>query len=434
MSIQYFKKERGGVNPVGWVQPTIYKDPPKGIFTRKYEPVNVADVMYMYQADNPYGDPTRINEAIQMYARGQNPMVEVSYQNAGAGSTNTSLGNAMVSNPYKVEVVRPPIRPIEMDAPISAPRIHQNYSVTANPSIFPQSIATDYDKSNVRAMTTKYSNVAGNVWTNLNKDIQLAQERYADKIGKDLNVLLQGSIGPSASYNIDVTRDTTSKYITQTKNITPIASVAPVSFGNIVVYDPKTNTNLMVETKIKDKHAIAVTAAASAPLYFHTNDGQLIKLKDYDYKVVVAPTGNSEMIIYVRQPDVKLERNSPLYSAQAALSGREQYDLQRSYGSTIDLQQVMPLVSATSSVKLNNYNEAALRESYDPTKMHLDINLPMVTATSSVSLSGSHGYNEQGFRNGKITEQSRIDDRKGTYGNWGNDRTSKPDMSIRGLA
>ena len=140
------------------------------------------------------------------------------------------------------------------------------------------------------------------------------------------------------------------------------------------------------------------------------------------------------MIIYVRQPDVKLERNSPLYSAQAALSGREQYDLQRSYGSTIDLQQVMPLVSATSSVKLNNYNEAALRESYDPTKMHLDINLPMVTATSSVSLSGSHGYNDQGFRNGKITEQSRIDDRKGTYGNWGNDRTSKPDMSIRGLA
>ena len=65
MSIQYPKKFRGGINAAGPELNHIFRDPPKSIYTRKYEPVNVADVMYMTRPDGVGSDPTRINENIQ---------------------------------------------------------------------------------------------------------------------------------------------------------------------------------------------------------------------------------------------------------------------------------------------------------------------------------------------------------------------------------
>jgi hypothetical protein len=429
MSFSYFKKERGGVNPAGWEQPVIYKDPPKGIFTRKYEPVNVADTMYMLQADNQYGDPTRYNEAIQVYARGQNPMVEVSYQNAGGASTNSSLGNAQVSNPYKVEVVRPPLMPAEVLVPLSAPRIHQNYSVTTNPGIYPQSIAGEYDKSKVRLMTTNYTNNTGQVVASLNRNIQVQQERSANQFAKQLAQVLPIAVAPSHAYHIDTMRDQSVKYVSETKDALAVASVAPISFTDIVVYDPKTNSNIMVQANIKEKNAVAVTAAASAPLKLHTNDGQTIRLKDYDYKVVVAPAGNTQMVITVRQPDVKLERNTPLYAAASTISGGNfSSDFQRQIAREISLESVLPLISATSAVQLRDYNEQALRNSYDPNKMQLDLNSPMVSATASVKLS-NQGYNEENWRQGKWRELNK----QATFGAWTDDRVSKTANNIRGM-
>jgi hypothetical protein len=430
MSIQYFKRERGGVNPVGAVQPHIYRDPPKGIFTRKYEPVNVADTMYMYQADNPYGDPTRINEAIQMYARGQNPMVEVSYQNAGGASMNSSLGNAQVSNPYKVEVVRPPLQPIETQVPISAPRIHQNYSISTNKSIFPQTIAGEYDKAKVRLMTDGYTNISGNVRSNLNASIQLAKEREANITGKQIGEALNISVAPTVSYNIDSMRDNTTKLVTETKDLLNIASVAPISFTDVVVFDPKSNSNVMVNTNIKERHAIAVTAAASAPIVFNTNDGQIIKLKDYDYKVVQSAFGNSQLLIYVRQPDVKLDRTTPLYAAQSTVSMTNLGDgMQRMNANKLSLESVLPLISATSSISLPYYNEQFLRDNNDPTKYQLTNNVPLTSATASLTLR-SLGYNEEQMRQGKHREfnkQAHYSD------NASQDRTARANPLLRGL-
>ena len=96
-----------GVNPVGADKPFIYRDPPKAIFTRKKERVEMGDVQYMLRTDSPYGDPTRLNEGVSVYSRGVNPMVEVDY---GAGKG--------VKSPYRVEVVRPPLYPIETLQPI----------------------------------------------------------------------------------------------------------------------------------------------------------------------------------------------------------------------------------------------------------------------------------------------------------------------------
>ena len=548
MSVQYFKRERGGISPASWVQPFIYKDPPKAVFTRKKERVNIADVKYMVEADAQGGDPTRINEGIQMYARGQNPMVEVSYQNAGGGSMNSSIHNGQVSNPYKIDAFRPPINPIELQVPISNPRIHQNYSITTNPTVYPQTIAGEYDKSKVRLMTAGYSNPAGNVRSNINVQIQKNQERYADKLAKDLNALLKATasakptigidktrdvtnkslnevkdslltsvvptksfkmdktrdvtsklvnevkdalvtsvvptktfkmdktrdasrkyitetredplhtsvqgawsfkvdttrdnvhkylsetkdamnlaVTPAWSYSIDTTRDTSSKYITETKDLLQIAATSPITFTDVVVYDPRTNTSVQVEANIREKNAVSVTAAAGAPLVFNTNDGKEIKLKDYDYKVVTAPAGNTQMVIYVRQPEVTLDRHSPLYAVQTniMLQGVD-HSVNREAASKMTLESLMPTVSATSSVKLSNYDEGAYRASNDPNKWNLTVNVPLVSGTTNVTLK-AQGYNDELARDGKVKELTKLSG----FGSF-MDRVAKPNFTIRG--
>jgi len=153
-------------------------------------------------------------------------------------------------------------------------------------------------------------------------------------------------------------------------------------------------------------------------------------LKDYEYKVVQTAMGNSQMVIYVRQPEIKLDRSSPLYAAQAtmSLSGLD-YSSQRANADKLILESVLPLISATSSIKLNNYNESAFRDSVDPTKLQLQQVAPMTSATTNVGLN-AQGYNEQNMRNGKMQELNRLS----TYGSWDADRTNKTRGNIRGLA
>jgi hypothetical protein len=417
MSIQYFKKERGGAGLSGYDVPFIFRDPPKSYHTQKYEPVDIADVTYMFSPDNPYGDPTRINEGIQMYARGQNPMVEVSYQNAGAASQNTSLGSAQVSNPYKVEVVRPPLFPLEVLQPISAPRMHQNYSITTNPAIFPMSVAGEFDKSKVRLMTSVYTSPAYHLRTNLVSEKAVTQPR-SDLFNKQLSELLSIETTPTKSYDIASVRDY-SKSVVRTKDVLPISSAAPMSFTNITVYDPKTNTNIQIEANIKQKNAIAVTAAVNGPLTFNTNDGQIIRLKDYEYKVVNSAQGNTEMTIYVRQDDIKLDRTSPLYAAEATLSmSGIGYGAQRAMADKISLASILPLFSATASVKLNNYDERALRASNEPDKFKLTMTSPQTSVQTGKTLVGNKGYNEN--RNDKTRDLIK----QASSGTFGSSRNS----------
>lgn len=444
--MSYPKQYRGGTNPVGPVRPHIYRDPPKSITTRKKETVSVADVLYMVQSDTPNGDPTRINESIQMYARGQNPMVDISYTNMGGAQTNTSLGNFQSHNPYKVEVVRPPITPLELLQPISAPRMHQNYTVRSNPGIAPISIAGNIDNAQVKDAIVEDVTSSGQLRINPslasfdNNDILHRENFHSNRITLDgvlrnnpslplqntnssttvetNKITLDGSIRPTASINIDLTRDMSdfsghgiqhSNVYSVNSNITlntnefdmrqlnsmdphdPVHAkilqmpystnislrehfnldnqlmdqssqqtrlmrdyqVMPVNssvsfnelvhidgqirngeitnsaikdmaaigvtsnptFSNIVIYDPKTNTALDVSANVKEKNYIAVNAALGMPLMVNTNDGKQIVLKDYQYSVVQPNIGNSQLLIQVAQPDVQLERNTPLFAA-----------------------------------------------------------------------------------------------------------------------
>jgi hypothetical protein len=108
-----------GYTNLSYEIPHIYKDPPKSKFTTKRDKVSEADVQWMTRPDSIYSDPTRINEAIKYLPRSIDPIAKVKYG----------------SNPYKLDVIRPPERSAEYEIAISRPRIHQNKSVYTNPGL-----------------------------------------------------------------------------------------------------------------------------------------------------------------------------------------------------------------------------------------------------------------------------------------------------------
>jgi hypothetical protein len=376
----------GGVNPVGAEQPYIYKDPPSAKFTRKYEPVNDFEIQTFIRPDSEFGDPTRINEGINYFARGQNPMVKVSYSNVGAAQTNSSMGNFQASNPYKIEVVRPPMYPIESLVPISAPRIHQNYSIQTNPGMAPIGVAGFYDKNSIRNATAT-DTIQGLIRSNPSLE-------YLSQLGQDgrdtiqLNAeTLKGELRPTAVYNLDLTREANSDANLRSKATREMPMNFGVntstSFSNVVLVDTRNNTSIDVGANVKEKNYIAVSAAAGLPIVFNTNDGQTIKVKDYTYSVVQPNVSNSQMIIQINQPDIKLERN-------------------------------MPLFAANTNLQMGNTNTGVdkFRETYN----NYELESPLMTSATT-NLTMRTGYNDQGAREGQHTIQL---DKLSVFGDTGN--------------
>ena len=292
-----------GVNPVGADQPYIYREPPKAIFTRKKERVEMGDVNYMLRTDSPYGDPTRINEGISVYAKGRNPMVKVDY-GAGLGAKSA----------YKVEVVRPPLMPLETLQPISAPRSHQNYAIATNPGTAPISVSGFYDRTRSKQVAMVERN-AGLIRSNPSVYTSASEEVYEREHFKDSAAITTKLSAQNIMANTTLMGGTTLKGdVDKTKIKDTLLKALGTNFSSIVLYDPKTNTAINVNANIREKNYMAVNAAFSKPIVVNTPDGKEIKLKDYTYSLVQPNMSNSQLIIQVEQPDVLLDRNVPLYS------------------------------------------------------------------------------------------------------------------------
>ena len=83
----------------------IIREPPRSIMTRKIDKVG----SNMDLANDYESSFDRVNEAIQVYARGVNPMVGVNYNNAGSGGISGAQGHS----PYPVNkdgAFRPPVQ------------------------------------------------------------------------------------------------------------------------------------------------------------------------------------------------------------------------------------------------------------------------------------------------------------------------------------
>jgi len=310
MSIQYPKKERAGVNLVGYEVPHIYRDPPKSIHTRKKETVNISDVMYMARPDNDYGDPTRVNEGIQVFARGRNPMVQV---DMGQGQG--------VKNPYKVEVVRPPMYYVEDLVPLSAPRIHQNYAAQTNPGsnlTTPMSIGNAIDHNEVRDIIHT-DVISGVIQSNPTKPLEFGPTVDFDSVNSNINKdnlegILQTNMGLQyIGVGDELNRN---QKVDPSKIKDTLLKTLNSNFSSITLYDPKTNNSIDIKANIKDKQYIAVDAAKGKEIQLITRDGTPIKVKDYTYSVVNTNAGTPQIVIQIKQPDVYLDRNTPLYSTR----------------------------------------------------------------------------------------------------------------------
>jgi len=126
----------------------IIQDPNQGIYTRKID--KVGDTQGVLLSQETSGD--RIAEMIQVYARGVNPMVSVSYDNAGnnAGARRSILQpNPSVKLPYRPEVFRPPIVRQEQLMPLSRQPREWFYALT-NP-MFPHILEETRCSNDVRS-------------------------------------------------------------------------------------------------------------------------------------------------------------------------------------------------------------------------------------------------------------------------------------------
>ncbi len=309
MSIQYPKKERAGVNLVAYEVPHIYRDPPKAIFTRKKETVNIADVMYMARPDNDYGDPTRVNEGVQVFARGRNPMVQV---DMGQGQG--------VKSPYKVEVVRPPMMPIETLVAISRPHIHQNYAAQTNPGsnyTTPMTIGNAVDQDQIKGIIHE-DVTAGIMRTNPALPLEFGPTVDFNTVKSNITENLEGVFQTNAGLQyIGVGDEATRTQKADEKTIKDtLLKSLNTNFSSITIYDPKTNNSIDISANVRDKNYIAVNAAKGKEIQLLTRDGTPVKLKDYEYSVVNTNVGNSQIVIQVKQPDVFLDRNTPLYASR----------------------------------------------------------------------------------------------------------------------
>lgn len=147
----------------------ILKDPPKSIHTRRID--KVGQTQSILNAQDQSGD--RISEMINVYARGVNPMVAVSFDNYSnnGGRSSPFQNKQAVSLPYKLQTFRPPVLRQEDLLPLS--RLPRNwfYSYTnpSFPDVVQASQCNETGKSvhntilHPNATTTKTINAVGEV-------------------------------------------------------------------------------------------------------------------------------------------------------------------------------------------------------------------------------------------------------------------------------
>lgn len=110
----------------------ILRDPPKSIHTRRIDKVGQTSSILLAQDES--GD--RISEMINVYQRGVNPMVSVSYGNEGNNGGRSSVFSNQRSAylPYRLENLRPPVQRQEDLLPLS--RLPRNWFYQySNPSM-----------------------------------------------------------------------------------------------------------------------------------------------------------------------------------------------------------------------------------------------------------------------------------------------------------
>ena len=247
-----------------WEQVNILRDPPSSIHTRKKERVSEGDVTH-----NIREMKDRTSDNILRFARGQNPMVSVSYSDHGGNKSGVEA-----SNPYKVMrdgAFRPPMfRPIEDLQPLSRQKFERPARQTAKSvnvanfqfkNLSEQTIDKEVLRGSIVPRTTR--NIAGqavetyvgntildplqySVATQVSSKLSSERERDALSDGRHLTERKYGSVASNKKVNDggpDWIDDRTSNNSTSDYLWSSVSSNKKVNDGGPELIDDRTSNN-----------------------------------------------------------------------------------------------------------------------------------------------------------------------------------------------
>ena len=342
----------------------ILRDPPKGISTRKID--KVGETSSITQMIDDSGN--RACEAIQVFARGINPSVSVSYGNHGnnggqsqAGhlaGLNTGMCSTQAKLPYRIlngGAFRPPVKRQEELLPLSRqPRVWT--------SAFSQPGFADFSR-------------------------KLRDCATADHTKEVHDALIQSEVRPTVTYNIQnpLSAPYETKYsiqpviknsvqsgirpmdITEQNVLEPVKEIYanPLHVNvHVNANDPTkyvNNSNFDSSNYIQDSNPHAVVSNASSNIN-HTSIENILDLSDlpvYDSLPVIshtAPHSSGDGSNYIHA-DMQLSKKLPEYTMATNRNDRNVYHQQRSEN-VLDLGRNIP--------KSNFHTTSIERDQSDP--------------------------------------------------------------------
>jgi hypothetical protein len=385
--IGFPKKERGGAGLSGREEVHIFRDPPKSIHTRKFEPVSSSDVSYMSRESTD-----RISENIMQFAKKVNPMNSVNYGQQSIYKINEKFVPPMFRQEDLLPLSRQRRDLTSVTTNIESPYLYKNTtneykidyepikaSIRVNPNADPSSGGQYSFNTNVvlnkkQELYSIHGNkvAPNNIYNTYAPDMNLNSKtkagyvkttkegNYENQIQPDTNLVNQNIvIKPVISVNTPIgNTDTISITNLENRKVTsqiidkPLRAYLPKSF-EIAFYSPSTNQyrEIVLAENIKEK--IAVDTIKGSPIEIHSQvDMQLIKLKDYNWAIHQTSTGSSTLIIETQdRPDLYLNRNTPLTNALTNKSSEYEHQSQIN---TKELVNNRPMVNYDTIRSYNN--------------------------------------------------------------------------------
>lgn len=272
-----------------WDQVNILRDPPRSIHTRKKERVEAGDITH-----NIREMKDRTSDNILRFARGQNPMVSVSYSNHGTNSSGVEA-----SNPYKVVrdgAFRPPmLRPVEDLQPLSRRKFERPARQTAKgvnvanfqfKNLSEQTIDKEVLKGSIAPRTTR--NIAGQAIETYvgNSILDPLQYSAVSKVSSRLSS--QNNERGSLSEN---------GYLKDRDNISTYTNKR-------LTANTQNNIDKNIAQKTRDYIWSSVGTAKSVPLYTKNNQGYAIDPDALKLKVESKNASTNRRGQYSRKVDI----------------------------------------------------------------------------------------------------------------------------------
>lgn len=324
----------------------ILRDPPKSIHTRRVDKVGETSSLTTMIDESS----DRACENIQVYARGVNPFVSVSYSNHGnnggqrSGGMN-SMYNQAASLPRKIlkdGAFRPPVLLQEDLLPLSRlPRGTTSAFTKPGFADFSKKLRTCGSAENTKEVKTAtlYKCARPTATYKIEKPIEEPFE---------VRNVIQPILNKSVNSGIK-SMDITQKYNgLPTKEIDhdPLHTFARTNLRNDIHIN---NNEFDPERYIQNTNAHAVTTNVSTNKY-HSNIEDVVDLSDLPIQNklnynVVAPVSSTERVNYIHE-DMELDRSLPVYQTRTNISDNRT-DKRMNYENTIEFEKNTPLTHIT---------------------------------------------------------------------------------------